>query len=61
MITYDGMARDAQSKTFAFKGLSSDTKPTGSYDGYVIENGSSFMELDTKTLFYYNEGAQTWV
>lgn len=46
---------------FAFKGLSSDTKPTGKYEGLPIANGSTFIEIDTKNLKYYDEGGGTWV
>lgn len=46
---------------FAFKGLSSDTKPTGSYGGIEIANGSSFMEIDSKRISFYDEDAQDWV
>lgn len=46
---------------FSFKGLSTDAKPTETYLGVEIENGSSFLEMDTKSLAFYDEGTQTWV
>lgn len=46
---------------FEFKGLSTDQKPTGTYDDTVIENGSSFFEMDTQTVKFYNETTESWV
>jgi len=45
----------------SFKGLSGDTKPVTSWEQYLIGNGSSFMEIDTKKLKFYNETANEWV
>ncbi len=44
-----------------FKGLSTDQKPTGTYNDTVIENGSSFFEMDTQTVKFYNETTESWV
>ena len=46
---------------FKFKGLSSDTKPAVTYEGKKIYNGSTFMEMNTKKLYYYDEDNSTWV
>lgn len=46
---------------FEFDGLSSDTKPTGSYEGIELMNGSSFFEMDTQDVKFYDEASQTWV
>ena len=46
---------------FEFKGLSTDQKPTGTYDDTVIENGSSFFEMDTQAVKFYNETTESWV
>lgn len=46
---------------FEFKGLSTDQKPTGTYIDTVIENGSSFFEMDTQTVKFYNETTESWV
>ncbi|MBQ9302015.1 hypothetical protein [Butyrivibrio sp.] len=54
----DGTSTRAE---FSFKGLAADTKPTGTYQGIEIENGSSFLELDTKTIMFYDEASQSWV
>lgn len=39
---------------FDFKGLSTDTKPTESFEGQPICENSLFLELDTKTFHYYD-------
>lgn len=36
-------------------GLSTDDKPTGEL------NGSSFYEMDTQKMYYYDEDTDTWV
>ena len=41
------------------RGLSTDTKPT-TINGYVIENGSSFIEIDTGKIYLYNETSEEW-
>lgn len=38
------------------RGLSSDTKPT---EG--IPNGSSFLEIDTSTMYFFDAAAGTWL
>ena len=48
-------------KLFKFKGLASDEKPVGQYGGTLIENGSIFIEMDTKKGFYYDQENKTWV
>ena len=63
MVTVDETPKLKQGRTyeFSFKGLSSDTKPTGKHEGLLIANGSTFIEMDTKNLKYYDEGGGTWV
>lgn len=58
MITYDDMV--TTTRLFSFRGLSSDVKPTGEYDGYEISDNSSFLETDTFKLYFYNATTQTW-
>jgi hypothetical protein len=41
------------------RGLSTDTKPT-EWSGKPIGNGSSFFELDTQTVFFFDADSQTW-
>ena len=48
-------------KLYRFQGLSTDEKPTGTYGGVGIENGSSFLEMDTGKTYYYDEQHTEWV
>lgn len=41
---------------YTYTGLSTDTKPTQNITG-----GSMFIEIDTSTLFIFDESGQTWV
>ncbi len=59
MISYDNVPQTGGVK-FSFYGLSSDTKPTGSVDGEVILNGSTFYEINTKNLYMFDQENQTW-
>ena len=64
MISYDcNLSKNSDLKVgiFSFNGLSTDTKPTGNYDGAVIRNGSTFMEMDKKKLYFYDEDGGEWV
>lgn len=58
ITTEDGIV---QSYIYSFTGLSSDTKPTRKYKNTMIQNGSSFVEMDTGKVFMYNEAAHAWV
>lgn len=44
-----------------FCGLSTDTKPTISFDGVYIANGSEFVEIDTDTKYLYDAEHQQWI
>ena len=44
-------------RCFEFRGLSTDTKPTGKQIG----NGSVFLEIDTGKVFLFNEASEAWV
>lgn len=61
MISYSLTAQTENDYEFGFKGLSTDTKPTGEYDGKAIANGSSFFEMDTQAVFYYDGGTDSWL
>ena len=49
----------------SLSGKSTDTKPTGSFthkgENLPIANGSSFFEIDTKALAFYDEDTNSWV
>lgn len=58
-VTFNDMAGDKAE--MSFKGLSTDTKPTGTYGGREIMNGSSFFEIDTQNLAFYDGSTDTWL
>lgn len=60
MITYSGTSNNAAYR-FEFTGKSTDTKPTDEYDGVKILNGSTFLEMDTKKVLFYDAEAEEWV
>ena len=41
------------------RGLSTDTKPT-ELDGQKIENGSTFIEIDTGKIYMYDLANEDW-
>lgn len=47
--------------SFEFRGLSTDTKPTITYGGANIANGSVFIEIDTEDILFYDEASSDWV
>lgn len=58
MIT---LSKDDTTNELSFKGLSTDTKPTGEYDSLKITNGSTFFEMDTQEIFFYDGDTDTWL
>lgn len=46
---------------FEFMGLSTDTKPTETYEGTEIMNGSSFFEMDNQAVKFYDETSKDWI
>lgn len=42
-------------------GTSSDIKPVESYNDCRIMNGSTFLEMDTGMVYFYDEEAQQWI
>ena len=43
------------------EGLSTDTKPTGTYNGLIIRNGSIFYEMDTVKIYKYDAENVEWL
>lgn len=41
------------------RGLSTDTKPT-EIDGKELANGSSFIEIDTQNIFFFDAENEQW-
>lgn len=58
MIT---LSKDDTTNELSFKGLSTDTKPTVEYDSLKITNGSTFFEMDTQEVFFYDGDTDTWL
>lgn len=48
-----------ETKEMEFRGLSTDTKPT-ELDGESVTNGSVFIEIDTGSVFVFDENGQEW-
>lgn len=61
MVTATRSEGNNENSTFAFKGLSSDSKPTGTWEGSIIKNGSSFFEIDTQNIKFYDQSSDAWV
>lgn len=58
MITPENSAQFIETRYWrpkTFYGLSTDTKPTEN-----IVNGSAFIEMDTSTLYFYDQAGETW-
>lgn len=45
----------------SFKGKSTDTKPTETFEGQKILNGSSFFEIDTQNIVFYDGDNNAWL
>ena len=45
----------------ALEGLSTDTKPTGTYSGLLIRNGSTYYEMDTVKIYKYDAENEEWL
>lgn len=58
MITLD---KTDLGQTLPFKGLSTDTKPTITFDSLKITNGSTFFEMDTQDVYFYDESTGSWL
>ena len=61
MITVESRTKKNDGYILDFNGLSTDTKPTSEYEGDKIKNGSSFFEMDTKDVSFYDENTDSWV
>lgn len=60
MVTQNSVSKTNNDYTYDFNGLSTDTKPTIA-DYPDMKNGSTFMEMDTKKLFFYDAENDDWV
>lgn len=60
MVTLDKMGGQNINKSAEFVGLSTDTKPLDT-DMADIPNGSSFFEIDTKNVYFFNKETNSWL
>lgn len=60
MITLQKVGNSMNRAVLEISGLSTDEKPVAELDGVHITNGSIFEEIDTGTIFKYNEDAKEW-
>ena len=60
MISYSVKAQTKDTCEFSFKGASTDTKPTVEHDGHKIGNGSTFFEMDTQNVYFYDGDSDDW-
>lgn len=61
MITAERTGGTLEAGTWAFKGLTTDTKPTQEWEGTKILNGSTFFEMNTQNIKFYDADSQSWV
>ena len=55
------LVKDDTKKELDFRGLSADTKPTVSYQGLKVTNSSTFFEMDTQNVYFYDEENENWL
>ncbi len=58
MIT---LVKDDTKKELDLMGKSTDTKPTGSFEGLKLTNGSTFFEMDTQNVYFYDQDVEDWL
>ena len=61
MITVKEVKGTANGGEFSLYGLSTDSKPTGNFLGMQIDNGSTFFEMDTKSVKFYDTDSDSWI
>lgn len=60
MVTYSQPIHTTDTVVYEFYGKSTDTKPTiAEYPD--MANGSTFMEMNTKTLYFYDADSDNWI
>lgn len=60
MVTANRNDGNNKRANFTFFGKSTDAKPTGSFQGTEIENGSAFLEIDTQNVAFYDAESNSW-
>ena len=60
MITYTGISKTETKNQYNFTGLSTDEKPTlAKYPD--MQNGSSFFEMDTMSVKFWDAEHSVWI
>ena len=54
--TTEGNTQDRNNPILEIRGLSTDNKPTEN-----ITNGSSFIEMNTGKIYFYNAESEQWI
>lgn len=60
MVTLSKYGAKYNRNILFLEGLSTDTKPTGEFDGLSIQNGSEYTEVDTGKKFLFDYDNATW-
>ena len=58
MIT---LSKSDVTEELSFKGLSTDTKPTVKFNDLKVTNGSTFFEMDTQDVYFYDGSSNSWL
>lgn len=61
MITINKIGEDYNDELLHFVGLSTDEKPLEKFKNVFITNGSTYKEMDTGALYYYDVESHNWV
>lgn len=61
MITAVRTGGTNEAGTWDFTGLSTDEKPTETFEGSKILNASTFFEMDTLKVSLYDESTDDWL
>ena len=52
---------DAVIAPLELTGMSTDQKPTKEFESYPIVNGSSFFEMDSGEMYWFDGDKKTWI
>ena len=61
MITAVRTGGTNEAATWDFTGLSDDNRPKETFEGTKILNGSTFFEMDTLKVRFYDEATDDWL
>jgi len=57
-VIVEGAAMPREKMHFA--GLSSETKPTVTYEGVYMSSETTYLAMDTSTVYFYSEETEQW-